>query len=268
MKSAQTSKIGKKFKAAREELGLSQMDAASETLINIDFICAIESGDYSAFPARMFALRYFEKYATFLKLRQPFFDIYDANVFSDDLQLKPSYLIIDIISSSRYIFFTILFFILFFFGIASNKLYNSFVSSPAENPDLLEDTLINQFAKISEVDNNSIKAAFQEINLLEHPRINAQEWETVSEFNVESGKLKTLSLSFTEESWLEIYQGTNKLIYRLFKIDERLEISMTPPFKIIVGNANGVSGFYGESKINFTKVANELNVSFIEIDNE
>jgi hypothetical protein len=77
-----------------------------------------------------------------------------------------------------------------------------------------------------------------------------------------------LSLRFLEESWIEIYQGKNQLIYKLFMEDESLEISITPPFKIIAGNAGGIVGFYNQNEINFTQAANELNVSSIEIDNE
>ena len=50
--------------------------------------------------------------------------------------------------------------------------------------------------------------------------------------------------------------------------DESLEISITPPFKIIAGNAGGIVGFYNQNEINFTQAANQLNVSSIEIDNE
>ena len=89
-----------------------------------------------------------------------------------------------------------------------------------------------------------------------------------SEFLVTSGDIAKLSLSFTDDSWLEVYQGVNQLIYRLFKRGENLEMSITPPFQVIVGNANGVTGIYGESEINFTQDANKLNVSVIEIYNE
>ena len=78
LKSAQTAKIGRKFKSTRELLGLSEIQVSQKIYINIDYIKAIESGDYSIFPARMFALRYFEKYSIFLGINQVFFDIYDV----------------------------------------------------------------------------------------------------------------------------------------------------------------------------------------------
>jgi len=88
-KSAQTAKIGKKFKNARELLGLSENEVSMETFIRTDFIQAIESGDYSIFPARIFALSYFKKYATFLGIQVIFFDIYDLkNLLPDEATKK------------------------------------------------------------------------------------------------------------------------------------------------------------------------------------
>ena len=80
LKSAHTGKIGKAFISARILRSISQDEAASLTLINIEYIKAIESGDYAIFPARMFAVKYFEKYAQFLNLEINFFDIYNAEV--------------------------------------------------------------------------------------------------------------------------------------------------------------------------------------------
>ena len=80
LKSANTARVGKAFIKARLARSLSQSDVAAATLININYIKAIESGDYSIFPARMFALKYFEKYANFLVINVKFFDIYSAKV--------------------------------------------------------------------------------------------------------------------------------------------------------------------------------------------
>jgi transcriptional regulator with XRE-family HTH domain len=79
LKTAHTSKIGKIFKDRRALMSLSEEDVATQNSINISYIRAIESGDYSAFPARVFALRYYSKYANFLNIRIPFFDLYTMN---------------------------------------------------------------------------------------------------------------------------------------------------------------------------------------------
>ena len=57
LKSAQTAKIGKKFKSMRESLGLSESQVSAKTYINVDYIKAIESGDYSIFPAKNVCLK-------------------------------------------------------------------------------------------------------------------------------------------------------------------------------------------------------------------
>ena len=78
LRSAQTCKIGKAFKERRQLLSLSEFEVASEIHVNVNYIKGIEHGDYSIFPARVFALQYFKKYANFLDLNLDFFDIYNS----------------------------------------------------------------------------------------------------------------------------------------------------------------------------------------------
>ena len=78
LRSAQTCKIGKLFKERRQLLSLSEFEVASEIFVNVNYIKGIEHGDYSIFPARVFALQYFKKYANFLNLKLDFFDIYNS----------------------------------------------------------------------------------------------------------------------------------------------------------------------------------------------
>ena len=78
LQSARTCKIGVVFQKRRLLLSLSESEAALQTYINIDYIQAIESGNYSVFPARIFAIQYFRKYAGFLGLKLEFFDIYNS----------------------------------------------------------------------------------------------------------------------------------------------------------------------------------------------
>ena len=264
MKSAQTAKIGKKFKIARELLGLSEIEVSGITFINVDYIRAIESGDYDIFPARMFALRYFEKYSSFLKIKQVFFDIYGADNIPDDSNdikkdwIKDFYPQIKIAAiSSLFIIFTIIL-------ISQPDQTNArkeISNFPGENTQ--ENT-----ATPSDNEQKLIGEVLSKINSFVQPATNQAEGSKFSEFAVSQGVINKLSLRFLEDSWVEIYQGRNQLIYKLFKANNNLEISLTPPFKIIVGNAGGIVGFYNQNEINFTQVANKLNVSSIEIDNE
>ena len=71
-------------------MSLSEEDVATQNSINISYIRAIESGDYSAFPARVFALRYYSKYANFLNIQIPFFDLYRMNAYRTQRKNKYS----------------------------------------------------------------------------------------------------------------------------------------------------------------------------------
>ena len=263
LRSAQTAKIGKKFKSMRESLGLSESQVSEKTYINVDYIKAIESGDYSIFPARMFALSYFERYSIFLGIDQVFFDIYDSDNLpksSEDInkrQIKDFYPQIKIAAP-------LMLLAIFFIFIG-------------EDDELESSTKIIKLPREA-MEGNSTLAVVSDQKLINdalsliHPFVqsaasNADE-SKLTEFTVSQGVINNLSLRFLEDSWVEIYQGSNQLIYKLFKANNNLEISITPPFKIIVGNAGGIVGFYNQNEINFTQVANKLNVSSIEIDNE
>ena len=143
---------------------------------------------------------------------------------------------------------------------ASSDLSSEIINLPS---DFIEETQ----APILENNQNLTDSTLSPINPTIQSNSNSAE-SNLSAFEVSQGVINNLSLRFIEESWVEIYQGNQQLIYKLFKINESLNISITPPFKIIVGNAGGITGFYNQNKINFTQVANELNVSSIEIDNE
>ena len=263
LKSAQTAKIGKQFKSMRESIGLSESQVSAKTYINVDYIKAIESGDYSIFPARMFALRYFERYSIFLGINQVFFDIYDADKIpgsSEGIKKRQIENYYPQIKIALPLMLLAIFFI--FIGVDERPaLSTEIIKLPRE---VMEENL----TLASETDQKLINDALSLIHsFIQLTASNADE-SKLSEFTVSQGVINNLSLRFLEDSWVEISQGRNQLIYKLFKANNNLEISITPPFKIIVGNAGGIVGFYNQNEINFTQVANKLNVSSIEIDNE
>ena len=262
LKSAQTAKVGKKFKSVRVSLGLTETDASAKTLINSDYIKAIESGDYSIFPARMFALKYFEKYSLFLDIHPVFYDIYNINniseIDSNNIKISrvkfssPSFIIAGIS--------LLLISLILIFNAAISILNGN--SLPTEQA--LEGKLLITSAK----DIESIKNAILSADVFIHPIVKDSENSQLYEFKASQGVIKNLSLEFTQDSWVEIYQGSNQLIYKLFKVDEKHEMAMAPPFKIVTNKPNGIVGYYGQNEIYFTQLPNQLNVSSIEIKNE
>jgi len=268
LKSAQTAKIGKQFKNAREGRDLSATEVSAQTFINIDFINAIESGDYSVFPAKIFATSYFKKYSIFLSIKPLFFDIYDQknlqaqeNLGDNKNSIKELYKKFSITTLLIVIAVILSLFILLV-NIADKS------SASEQDTSASLNALEERFILPPESDEETIPESLLSIeSLLETSISNAEKLES-SEFLITEGEIKNLSLIFVEDSWLEIYQGTSQIIFRLFQAGESLELSITPPFKIIAGNADGITGLFDRQEINFTQVANKLNVSLIEVDNE
>ncbi len=104
LKSASSAKVGRKFFQARERLGLSIEEINSSTYINIIYIKAIETGDYSAFPSETFARAYFKKYSDFLKIKPVFPNIYKQDTTNAKIKKK----INKTINENTYLFYIII----------------------------------------------------------------------------------------------------------------------------------------------------------------
>ena len=201
LRSAQTAKIGKKFKSMRESLGLSESQVSEKTYINVDYIKAIESGDYSIFPARMFALSYFERYSIFLGIDQVFFDIYDSDNLpesSEDInkrQIKDFYPQIKIAAP-------LMLLAIFFIFIGEDdelELSTKIIKLPRE---AMEGN--STLAVVS--DQKLINDALSLIHPFVQPAASNADKSKLAEFTVSQGVINNLSLRFLEDSWVEIYQ--------------------------------------------------------------
>ena len=166
LKSAKTGKVGKAFITERLNRSLSVGGAAAETLINIDYIKAIESGDYSIFPARLFAVKYFEKYANFLGIDIDFFDIYNAEVVAEheaENQVQEDNFIKKNIQFFILLGSLILLIILIFFLISSEHTELGLPESHLGNS---EDVISNQGSNLPYDYRYKINEAYKQVNFL------------------------------------------------------------------------------------------------------
>jgi len=104
LKSASSAKVGRKFFQAREKLGLTIEEINSSTYINIIYIKAIETGDYTAFPSETFAKAYFKKYSDFLKIKPMFPNIYRKDTTNSKIKKKLN----KTINENTYLFYIII----------------------------------------------------------------------------------------------------------------------------------------------------------------
>ncbi|NCU88109.1 MAG: helix-turn-helix domain-containing protein [Proteobacteria bacterium] len=250
LKSASSAKIGKVFKVARKELGLSKVEVSNAAFMNIRYINAIESGDYSIFPSEGFAKAYFIKYQDFLSIECEFPPIYESNNRQDEIikksiaKINPSFIpIIRVVV----IVFTIFL-----------SLYIINVSFSTETKDN-DSSLVKETIPNNEL--NKIDEAINLNNLTETP-LNITKDKPLINFS------NKLIFSFFDECWIEIYSYDELIINKLFKYGDSFEVEIERPFKIVVGNAEAIEASYNGNNIDFITNANRLNVSTIMFNDE
>jgi len=250
LKSASSAKIGKLFKLARKELGLSKVEVSNAAFMNIRYINAIESRDYSIFPSEGFAKAYFIKYQDFLSIECEFPPIYESNNRQDEIikksiaKINPSFIPIIRVVVIVFTIFLSLYIINVSFSTETKDNDSSLVKETIPNNELNKiDEAVN-FNNSTETPLNTIK---------DKPLINFS---------------NKLIFSFFDECWIEIYSYDELIINKLFKYGDSFEVEIERPFKIVVGNAEAIEASYNGNNIDFITNANRLNVSTIMFNDE
>ena len=250
LKSARSAKIGKVFKVARKELGLTKVEVSNSAFMNIRYINAIESGDYSVFPSEVFARAYFTKYQDFLSIECEFPPLYENNNRKDKIikesidKINPS--LIPIIKVAGFIVIIII--VAVYINISFSKEIKNNDQSPVK-----ENFSNNELDKIDEAVNFN--------NLIEAPANIIEEKPLINIPN-------KLVFSFFDECWIEIYAYDELIINKLFKYGDSFEFEIERPFKIVVGNAEAIEASYNGNNIDFITNANRLNVSTVMFNDE
>ena len=260
LKSANSVKIGKTFTEAREEIALSKVEVAKASVMNIKYIEAIESGDYSIFPSESFARAYFIKYQEFLSLNSDFPSIYyEDNRKSEIIEksitkfnssfippLKKSILVL-------FVFFTL---------VVALKIF--LIDQIFNEGDISRDEIknIQNQPKETEIINNQIDSE----KPIESIEIHADNDEIRSK-NISLTE-KKLILTFTDECWIEVYLDNKLIINKLFQSGNTYTLKIEKPFKVVVGNADSVEGTYNGNTIDFITNANRLRVNTIIFNDE
>tara|TARA_Y100001936_G_scaffold248301_1_gene295865 strand:- start:631 stop:1392 length:762 start_codon:yes stop_codon:yes gene_type:complete len=244
LKSASSVKIGKKFSEKRNALNLSLEQASKILFINIDYLTAIEKGDYSIFPSKSFAKAYFKKYSKYLKIKTKLPDVFNS---IQDSKIKFKNVKIGTISSFKndnYSFFYIAGSIFILFGVL-------FVIYFFENIDYQETQKV--------FDSSDKEVIYLTENIIQKKEILLQP----NDFNFKD----YLDLDFLGECWLEIYVNDELIEAKFFDENDNYRKRINKPFKIVVGNADAVKGAYNGNEIDFIANANRLTrVNIINFD--
>ena len=258
LKSANSAKIGKIFKEARNDIGISKRDIADSLVMSLKYIEAIESGNYAVFPSEGFARAYFIKYQDFLSINCDFPSIYNEDNRKDE-----------IIKKSITKFNTSLIPLLIKAGITLLILFvllmvykSIFINKSSDNEIInIIDNAMNAELIAADIKNN-----LKEIDELE---INNQ--EDLGDISIENEKINienNLTLNFLNECWIEIYFENELVANQLFQTGDVYMLDIQKPFKVVVGNADNVEGTYNGVSIDFITNANRLRVNTIIFNDE
>ena len=258
LKSANSAKIGKIFKEARNDIGISKRDIADSLVMSLKYIEAIESGNYAVFPSEGFARAYFIKYQDFLSINCDFPSIYNEDNRKDE-----------IIKKSITKFNTSLIPLLIKVGITLLILFvllmvykSIFINKSSDNEIVnIIDNAMNAELIAADIKNN-----LKEIDELE---INNQ--EDLGDISIENEKINienNLTLNFLNECWIEIYYENELVANQLFQTGDTYMLDIQKPFKVVVGNADNVEGTYNGISIDFITNANRLRVNTIIFNDE
>ena len=258
LKSANSAKIGKFFKEARKDLGISERDMADSLVMSLKYIEAIESGNYAVFPSEGFARAYFIKYQDFLSINCDFPSIYNEDNRKEEI-IKKS--ITKFNTSLIPLLIKVGFTLLILFALF--MVYKSiFINKSSDNEIInIMDNAMNAELIAADIKNN-----LKEIDELE---INKQ--EDLVKISIENEKINTennLTLNFLNECWIEIYYENELVTNQLFQTGDAYMLDIQKPFKVVVGNADNVEGTYDGVSIDFITNANRLRVNTIIFNDE
>jgi cytoskeletal protein RodZ len=258
LKSANSAKIGKIFKEARNDIGISKRDIADSLVMSLKYIEAIESGNYAVFPSEGFARAYFIKYQDFLSINCDFPSIYNEDNRKEEIIKKSitkfNTSLIPLLIKAGITLLILFVLLMVYKSIFINK------SSDKEIINII-DNAMNAELIAADIKNN-----LKEIDELE---INNQ--EDLGDISIKNEKINienNLTLNFLNECWIEIYYENELVANQLFQTGDTYILDIQKPFKVVVGNADNVEGTYNGVSIDFITNANRLRVNTIIFNDE
>ena len=258
LKSANSAKIGKIFKEARNDIGISKRDIADSLVMSLKYIEAIESGNYAVFPSEGFARAYFIKYQDFLSINCDFPSIYNEDNRKDEIIKKSitkfNTSLIPLLIKAGITLLILFVLLMVYKSIFINK------SSDKEIINIIDNAM-----------NAELIAADIKNNLKEIEELEINNQEDLSGISIENKKINiknNLTLNFLNECWIEIYFENELVANQLFQTGDVYMLDIQKPFKVVVGNADNVEGTYNGVSIDFITNANRLRVNTIIFNDE
>ena len=260
---------GHRLRITREDLHLSKDEVAHHLHLDVSVVEALEADDYETMPSPAFVCGYMRSYARILKLPEDeIVNAYskgreiNAALIPDNVSIVPEKQMNPVMIKIVVVIVMVLILAAALMWAAEKfqmfdvitSVKQSSVSETEIKSDqgpILERPVqvqqqIQQF-NAENTDSAIVEPTEAESSEATSPPLLIDEKDTSVEATtvavpVESGDLK---LVFSEDSWTEVNDSVGKRhVYRLVRKDSEIYVDGTPPFIILLGNADGVEVFY------------------------
>ena len=255
--------FGQRLSSARRALNLTHEQVAMELHLSVNLIKALEEEDYTQLPAQMYIIGYLRNYARLLKI--PAESLLEA---LDKAELESPVLIKDVVKQGKKashsklavkLFVLVLVFVVVA-GIVSwvqTQDFSAMLAGPVVNKDIepIEATEIVEEVTVvpAEVVHQDDRALVVNTAVVTEPEksiADVVDVAVVAETKVDEIKIEpkevavkgiSLSLSFSDDCWVEVKDSQSKVLaYDLYRGGQNKNVTGTPPFSVFLGNARAV----------------------------
>lgn len=246
--------------SSREARGLSVSDVARLLKLTPPQVEALEAGEYDRLPGRVFARGFLRNYAKLLEIDpQPLLRSVDFDIPRPELvELRtPSEIVIPRDDHARWPLYSALTAVavvgalaVYEFGFNEPPRRVPASTVVPEEPGDLTGSPPRQADSVPAQPERPAEPApsrppSQESLLARNGGQNGDAGASIA-----SASERQLHLSFDQDSWVEIRDGSNKVIFsKLSRAGRQEQVTGTPPFKVTVGNARGVHLKYEDKAV-------------------
>lgn len=262
-----TDSIGAALTKAREKKGVTVREAAEALKIMPYQVTALEAEDFSSFKASVFARSYLQNYCKYLSIdSEPYLELYQQHHHAErEVNYIEPPKPIQHATNKRYWGIAAAIFVLVFLwwwngstpsDVAAQKLIDeSEPQADISTINAIEEGVENNSTSVDDASVSNSEIAPQESSLavaIDDPRVENIIQEALNDATSEplvSKSADKIQFQFSEDCWVQIKDQQDKtLVADLKRKGETLTLEGEAPFKILLGNAPGVSlVFNGEA---------------------
>jgi cytoskeleton protein RodZ len=247
--------------SARKALRLSVADVARQLKLTPQQVEALEADRYERLPGRVFARGFLRNYAQLVGIDpQPLLRSIERDIPRPDLvELRaPSETVIPHADSARWPFYSaltafIIVGLLAVYEFGFNEPAHRTLPVPVVAPEGASETGAPASRNVDDekaVDPAAPSSPVATEAVLAHA--SAQDAGAGEPRTAKRGSAaeRQLDLRFDQDSWVEIRDGNNKVIFsKLTRAGRQEQVTGTPPFRVTVGNARGVRLKYEDKPV-------------------